>query len=70
MDDLADEFDEGKAKEGWGRAVRMLNEDYVFLWLAQGANYHVERDWVKGYYYNPMHSGGPNIGDYSAVSKG
>ena len=70
MDDLADEFDEAKAKAGWSTVVKELNEDYVFLWLAQSANYHVERDWVKGYYYNPMHSGGPNIGDYTAVSKG
>lgn len=70
LDALVQELDENKAKQGWSEAVKMLNDDYVFLWLAQGSNYHVEREWVKGYYYNPMHSGGPNIGDYSTISKG
>lgn len=70
LDQLVQELDETKAKQGWSEAVKTLNDDYVFLWLAQGANFHVERDWVKGYYYNPMHSGGPNVGDYSTVSKG
>ncbi|HET6398485.1 MAG TPA: ABC transporter substrate-binding protein, partial [Candidatus Thermoplasmatota archaeon] len=70
LDQLVQETNENEAKQGWSDAVKMLNNDYVFLWLAQGANFHVERAWVKGYYYNPMHSGGPNIGDYSAVSKG
>jgi hypothetical protein len=29
----------------------------------------VERDWVKGYYFNPMQSGSPTVGDFSTVSK-
>lgn len=70
LDQLVAELDESKSKPGWSEAVKTLNDDYVFLWLAQGANFHVEREWVKGYYYNPMHSGGPNIGDYSTISKG
>lgn len=70
LDELTSETDEAALKAGYSEAVKMLNEDNVFLWLAQGANYHVEREWVRGYYFNPMFSGNPNMGDYTAVSKG
>lgn len=69
LDQLVRETDEAKLKTGYSNAVKKLNNDFVFLWLAQSSNFHVERDWVQGYYYNPMHSGGPNIGDYNAISK-
>ncbi|MEM2943743.1 MAG: ABC transporter substrate-binding protein [Methanomassiliicoccales archaeon] len=32
-------------------------ENAYFAWLAQATNFHVERDWTKGYIYNPMFSG-------------
>lgn len=70
LDALVRETDEAKLKQGWSEAVKTLNEDYAFLWLGQSANFHVERDWVQGYYFNPMHSGQPNTGDWSAISKG
>lgn len=70
LDALVRETDEAKLKQGWSEAVKTLNEDYVFLWLGQSSNYHVEREWVNGYYYNPMHSGQPNAGDFTTLTKG
>ncbi|HUR68551.1 MAG TPA: ABC transporter substrate-binding protein, partial [Candidatus Thermoplasmatota archaeon] len=69
LDALLRETDEGKLKSGWSDAVKTLNNDYVYIWLGQASNYNVVRQWVHGYYYNPMHSGGPNIGDYTTISK-
>jgi ABC-type transport system substrate-binding protein len=63
------ETDEAQLKQGYSEAVKTLNDDFVFLWLGQTADYNVLRSWVQGYYYNPMHSGSPNIGDYTAISK-
>jgi peptide/nickel transport system substrate-binding protein len=31
--------------------------DVPYVWLIQAKNFHVERSWVQGYYYNPMYSG-------------
>lgn len=32
-------------------------EHAFYLWTSQATSFHVERDWVGGYYYNPMYSG-------------
>ncbi|HRR67602.1 MAG TPA: ABC transporter substrate-binding protein, partial [Methanomassiliicoccales archaeon] len=34
-----------------------MYEECVFIWTAQATNFHAERDWLSGYYFNPMHSG-------------
>jgi len=31
-------------------------EEAYFLWEDQATAFHVERDWVQGYYFNPMYS--------------
>jgi ABC-type transport system substrate-binding protein len=36
-------------------SMDMYNECY-YIWTAQQTNYHVMRDWVSGYVYNPMFS--------------
>lgn len=69
LDELLQTTDEAKLKQGYSDAVKTINDDYVFIWLAQNGNYHVQRDWVTGYYYNPMHSGGPGVGDYTKIGK-
>jgi peptide/nickel transport system substrate-binding protein len=33
---------------------REIVEDAVYIWTYQATNFHVERTWVKGWYYNPM----------------
>jgi len=40
--------------------------DVPYLWIYQATNFHVEREWVSGYYFNPMLSGQ----DYYVLSKG
>ncbi|HVM44651.1 MAG TPA: ABC transporter substrate-binding protein, partial [Candidatus Thermoplasmatota archaeon] len=70
LDALVRETDEQKLREGWSDAVKTLNDDFVFLWLAQASNFYVEREWVQGYYYNPMHSGAPDVGDFTTIRKG
>jgi ABC-type transport system substrate-binding protein len=37
-------------------SMDMYNECY-YVWTSQATNYHVMRDWVSGFVYNPMYSG-------------
>lgn len=32
-------------------------EDCPYVWLTQPNNFHIERSWIGGYYYNPMFGG-------------
>ncbi|MHA1506292.1 MAG: ABC transporter substrate-binding protein [Candidatus Asgardarchaeia archaeon] len=32
---------------------KQLISDYVYIWLYQGMNFHVERTWIRGYYFTP-----------------
>lgn len=61
MDDWIDaakrETDPDRRIELYGKIQDKIMEDCVFIWCYQGTNFHVERTWVKGYYYNPMYSG-------------
>jgi peptide/nickel transport system substrate-binding protein len=41
-------------------------DQYYYIWTYQPASFHVEREWVDGYYYSPMLSGLY----YYALSKG
>jgi peptide/nickel transport system substrate-binding protein len=34
-----------------------LYDEAFYIWLDQPTNFHVERSWVRGYYFNPMFSG-------------
>jgi len=68
LNDLGSETDPAKLEKGYSDAVKLLNADNAFVWLGQLADYHVHRDNVEGYYYNPMYSGNPGIGDYAALS--
>ena len=62
--------DRGVAFEEYAVTPVEPNDDFVFRWLGQGSNVAVYRDWVGGYYYNPMNSGEPNVGDYTTITKG
>jgi peptide/nickel transport system substrate-binding protein len=37
-------------------SLEVYNNAY-YVWTDQATNFHVERTWVTGYYYNPMYSG-------------
>ena len=46
-------------------STRAVVDDVPYLWIYQATNFHVERAWVSGYYFNPMLSGL----DYYTLSK-
>jgi peptide/nickel transport system substrate-binding protein len=37
--------------------VKLCYEDVPYVWLAQPNNFHVERSWMHGFTFNPMHAG-------------
>jgi peptide/nickel transport system substrate-binding protein len=41
----------------------------VDLFLYQAKQVHVQRKYVTGYYFSPVHTGQPNVGDYTAIGK-
>ncbi|MFA5860998.1 MAG: ABC transporter substrate-binding protein [Candidatus Thermoplasmatota archaeon] len=53
----------------WKEINKMAVDKYVDLFLYQGKQVHVERSYVTGYYFSAMHSGQPNVGDYTTVGK-
>ncbi|MHB8585398.1 MAG: ABC transporter substrate-binding protein [Thermoplasmatota archaeon] len=53
----------------WSAINSLAVQKYVDLWLYQGQQVHVERSYVSGYYFSPLHSGQPDVGDYSVISK-
>src|SRR5947199_124767 len=46
-------------------STRAVVDDVPYLWVFQSRRLHVERTWVRGYYFNPMLSGL----DYHLLSK-
>jgi len=46
-------------------STRAVVDDVPYLWVYQSRSFHVERTWVRGYYFNPMLSGL----DYHLLSK-
>ena len=57
IDAAGREVDPNKRIELYGKIQDKIMEDCVFIWVYQATNFHVERTWVKGYYFNPMYSG-------------
>ena len=51
------ELDETLRAEMYSDMSMLVYEDAPYMWLWQGSQFHVERSWVEGYYYNPMYSG-------------
>lgn len=51
------ELDETLRAEMYSEMSMLVYEDapYIFLW--QGNNFHIERAWLEGYYFNPMYPG-------------
>ncbi len=52
-------------KEYQDLSARAVLDDVPYLWIYQATNFHVERAWVRGGYFNPMLSGL----DYYTLSK-
>ena len=69
IDAAVRETDPAKQAAAWKEINRMGVEKYVYLFLDQRSQVHIERTYVQGYYYDPLHSGSPNTGDYASISK-
>ncbi|MBC7107624.1 MAG: PKD domain-containing protein [Methanomassiliicoccales archaeon] len=57
VEEAAKEFNETRRAELYYEIEMAVYENAYYLWLAQATNFHVERDWTQGYYYNPMFAG-------------
>ena len=69
IDAALKETDPVKQAAAFKDVNRMGLEKYVYLFLDQRSQVHIERTYVQGYYYDPLQSGSPNTGDYAAISK-
>lgn len=52
----AGELDEEKRAELYSTISHDMYEECIYLWTAQANNFAVYRDYVNGYYFNPMYS--------------
>jgi peptide/nickel transport system substrate-binding protein len=43
--------------EMYSEITWLTHNDTPYMWLYQPNNFHVERSWVNGYYFNPMYGG-------------
>ena len=37
--------------------TELCYDDAPYIWMYQANNFHVERSWLNGYYFNPMYGG-------------
>jgi len=49
--------------------MKIVHEQAIALYLCQHQGYHVERDWVKGWYYHPLIPVGAFAGDFYEMYK-
>jgi hypothetical protein len=54
------EADPAKRKALYNEITTWLFQEAYTIWVAVPLNIHVARDWVKGWFYNPMFAG-PDI---------
>lgn len=64
----AKQLDEEARFQIYSQLQRLVKEDAPYLWIAQYKIVGVYRDWVKGYYYNPVTTAS-GIRDLFALSK-
>jgi peptide/nickel transport system substrate-binding protein len=64
------EPDTAKRQAIYYQLQQIFYDDVPTLMLDQVIGVHVERDWVNGWYYNPIIPGVPQGGDYYPVWKG
>jgi len=66
LDDLivsaAAELNESRRYELYSQISALCYDDAPYIWLAQRCDFHVERAWMRGYYFNPAREL-----DYSAL---
>jgi len=64
--DAARETDDATRIQLYADIIDLEHEEAIYIWTHQGITFHVERDWVDGWYSNPMYGGTY----YYSLSKG
>ena len=64
--DAARETDDATRILLYADIIDLEHEEAIYIWTHQGITFHVERDWVDGWYSNPMYGGTY----YYSLSKG
>ena len=54
--DAASESDTSTREQMYYDLADLEHDKALYIWTSQSINYHFQRDWVQGWYYNPMHS--------------
>lgn len=62
-------IDPQEQKSIYEKLTKIAHEQAVALYLYQPIGIHVQRDWVKGWYYNPVISGLPEGADFFYIYK-
>jgi peptide/nickel transport system substrate-binding protein len=57
IEQAAGELNTTKRAQEYSNITIAANHDLPYIWLDQGKNFHIERAWIHGYYFNPMYSG-------------
>ncbi len=57
IDNAASELNETTRAQMYHDIEYAMYDEATYIWANQATNFHVERDWVDGYYFNPMFSG-------------
>jgi peptide/nickel transport system substrate-binding protein len=53
----ASELNQTIRKNLYDQITNLVYDDAPYIWLVQANNFHVERSWLTGYYFNPMYAG-------------
>lgn len=53
----------------YGQITDSIVNNYVYLYVTEGKNFHVAKTWVQGWYFNPMFSGGDLGGNMASITK-
>jgi len=54
--DAASESDTSTREQMYYDLADLEHEKALYIWTKQNIGYHLQRDWVQGWYSNPMHS--------------
>jgi peptide/nickel transport system substrate-binding protein len=55
--DAAHQLNLTQRAQAYSEITQACQDNAYYVWLSQATNFHTERTWVHGYYFNPMFSG-------------
>ena len=64
------ETDREKRTEIYKELTRIAHEQAISLYIYQPGANHVQRNWIKGWYFNPIMPGAPEGADFYHLTKG